>query len=149
MSASLHLATPEDLEQLEPLVAAYHAFENIESSQADRRRALNPLLDGTPHGVAYLIGMRRAPVGYIVISFGYSIELGGIDGFIDEFFIRHSVRGRGMGTEVLTKLLPALGQHGMKALHLEVNPANAKAQKLYSRAGFQLRDGYHLMTRIL
>lgn len=148
MSASLHLATPDDLDQLEPLVAAYHGFEGIQSTSEHRLRALGPLLNGTPHGVAYLIGMRRAPVGYIVVSFGYSVELGGIDGFIDEFFIRQNVRGRGMGSEVLAKLMPALGQHGVKALHLEVNPGNARAQRIYTRAGFRLRDGYHLMTRM-
>ena len=147
MSATLHLAGPDDLDRLEPMVAAYHTFEGIASTEAFRRQSLGPLLAGTPHGVAYLIGMRRAPVGYIVISFGYSVELGGVDGFIDEFFIRENVRGRGMGTEVLSALLPALGEHGVKALHLEVAPENTRAQKIYARAGFRLRDGYCLMTR--
>lgn len=147
MSAAVHLAGPEDLDRLEPMVAAYHAFEGIETTEEFRRSALVPLLEGTPHAVAYLIGMRRAPVGYIVISFGYSVELGGIDGFVDEFFIRQNVRGRGMGTEVLSSLLPALSENGVKALHLEVNPDNARAIKLYAKAGFRLRDGYCLMTR--
>ncbi|MGB5558288.1 MAG: GNAT family N-acetyltransferase [Paracoccaceae bacterium] len=147
MSAALHLATIEDLDRLEPMVAGYHAFEGIDSDEEKRRTTLTPLLTGTPHGAAYLIGMRRAPVGYIVISFGYSVELGGIDGFIDEFFIRENVRGRGMGTEVLTSLLPALGDHGVKALHLEMAPKNDRAQRVYARAGFRLRDGYCLMTK--
>lgn len=147
MSASLHLAKPDDLERLEPLVAAYHRFEGIQSSEQQRTRALAPLLAGTPHGAAYLIGMRRAPVGYIAVSFGYSLEMGGIDGFIDEFYIRQNVRGRGMGTEVLAALLPALEQSGLKALHLEVSPKNTDAQRLYARAGFKIRDGFHLMTR--
>lgn len=147
MSAALHLATLDDLDRLESMVADYHAFRGIESNEDIRHSSLRPLLEGTPHGVAYLVGIRRAPVGYIVISFGYSVELGGIDGFIDEFFIRESVRGRGIGGEVLSSLLPALGQHGVKALHLEVAPDNSKAQRLYSRAGFRLRDGYCLMTR--
>ena len=136
MSAALHLASMDDLDKLEPMVAGYHAFEGIDTTEENRRAAL-----------AYLIGIRRAPVGYIVISFGYSVELGGIDGFIDEFFIRENVRGRGMGTEVLTSLLPALGQHGVKALHLEVDPKNSGAQRVYTRAGFRLRDGYCLMTK--
>ncbi len=147
MSAALHLATTDDLAKLEPMVAGFHAFEGIESTEEGRRAALTPLLEGSPHGVVYLIGIRRAPVGYIVISFGYSIELGGIDGFIDEFFIRKSVRGRGMGSEVLSSLLPSLGEHGVKALHLEVDPQNAAAQSVYRRAGFRLRDGSCLMTR--
>lgn len=147
MSAALHLAKLDDLNKLEPMVAGYHSFEGIDSTEENRRAALTPLLEGTPHGIVYLIGIRRAPVGYIAISFGYSVELGGIDGFIDEFFIRENVRGRGMGTEVLTSLLPALGEHGVKALHLEVSPKNADAQRVYARAGFHLRDGYCLMTK--
>ena len=98
-------------------------------------------------GLPILIGPKKSPVGYIAISFGFSLEMGGIDGFIDEFYIRANVRGRGMGSEVLESLLPALAQHGVKALHLEVSPGN-RAQKLYARAGFKLRDGYHLMTRV-
>ncbi|UYV38885.1 GNAT family N-acetyltransferase [Rhodobacteraceae bacterium D3-12] len=143
----LHLANPADLDRLERLVAAYHAFEGIESDETHRRAALAPLLDGTPHGVAYLIGPKLAPVGYIVVSFGYSVELGGIDGFIDEFFIREKVRGRGMGSEVLMTLLPALSQHGVKALHLEVAHDNDAAKRLYQRSGFEPRAAYHLMTR--
>lgn len=148
MKASLHLANMDDLERLEPMVASYHAFEGIETDQQMRITALQPLLEGLPLGVIYLIGPRKAPVGYIVISFGYSVELGGIDGFIDEFFMRENIRGRGLGTEVLANLLPSLANHGVKALHLEVTPDNARAQKIYRRAGFALRDGYHLMTRV-
>lgn len=145
--STLQLARPEDIDKLEPLVAGYHAFEGIETTEDARRDALGPLLDGTPHGVAYLIGPRVSPVGYIVISFGYSVELGGIDGFIDEFFIRERVRGRGMGTEVLQSLLPALERHGVKALHLEIGRDNEAARRLYERAGFKPRATYHLMTR--
>jgi len=95
----------------------------------------------------YLAGPRKAPVGYIIITLGYSVELGGIEGFIDEFFIREKVRGRGMGHEVLTTLLPALKDHGIKALHLEVERNNETAQRLYKRAGFEARENYILMTR--
>lgn len=143
----LHLAAIDDLEKLLPLVTSFHAHHGIEINDDERIAALVPLLEGIPHGVAYLIGPRRAPVGYIVISFGYSVELGGIDAFVDEFFIRERVRGRGMGSEVLSTLLPALSEHGVKALHLEVAADNDRAQRLYKRAGFNLRAGYALMTR--
>jgi ribosomal protein S18 acetylase RimI-like enzyme len=145
--STLTLAQNEDFDRLAPLVAAFHAEQGIETTEDSRRTALEPLLEGTPHGVAYLIGPRRAPVGYIVISFGYSVEMGGIDGFVDEFYIRERVRGRGMGSEVLMSLLPALGRHGVKGLHLEVARDDDSARRLYTRAGFVAREGYHLMTR--
>jgi ribosomal protein S18 acetylase RimI-like enzyme len=52
-----------------------------------------------------------------------------------------------MGSEVLNALLPALGAHGVKALHLEVARDNDAARRLYARAGFESRDRYSLMTR--
>jgi len=148
MSAALHLAKPDDLPRLQPLVAAFHAHEGIEQSDEDRKAALLPLLQGSPHGAAYLVGPRKGPVGYIIVSFGYSVEMGGIDAFIDEFYIRENVRGRGMGGEVLRALMPALADYGVKALHLELARDNAKARRLYCRLGFEAREKHHLMTRV-
>ena len=122
-------------------------MSGIKLSDEQRQAAVRPLLEGIPHGMIYLAGPRKAPVGYIIITLGYSVELGGIEGFIDEFFIREKVRGRGMGHEVLTTLLPALKDHGIKALHLEVERNNETAQRLYKRAGFEARENYILMTR--
>ncbi|WP_374213217.1 GNAT family N-acetyltransferase [Psychromarinibacter sediminicola] len=142
----MHLADADDLDRLLPLVAASHAHEGIEQDDATRRAALAPLLEGSPHGAIWLIGPRRAPVGFIAISFGWSIEMGGLDGFVDEFFIRESVRGRGVGTEVLMGLLPQLAQAGVTALHLEVGRDNDRARKLYEKRGFRMREGNSLMT---
>lgn len=147
MSAKLRLATTKDLARLEPMVAAFHGMEGISSDADHRRNALMPLLEGSAHGCVYLIGPDRAPVGYIVLSFGWSVELGGLDGFIDEFFIREAVRGRGMGREVLTTLLREMDIAGVRSIVLEVYPDNIRAQKLYGDLGFVLRDKYRLMAR--
>lgn len=145
MTQVLHLATPGDLDKLERMVAAYHALEGFETDEAARKAALAPILEGSPHGAVWLIGPRMAPVGYIAVSFGWSIELGGLDGVIDEFWIREAVRGRGMGGEALVALQKALRPAGVVALSLEVARTNAKAQRLYGRAGFEPRD-YQFMT---
>lgn len=149
MSAALTLATPEHLNRLSSLVANFHEEAGIRLDEAAREAALLPLLEGSPHGAAYLIGPPRAPIGYIIISFGWSVEFGGLDGFVDELFIRPGVRGRGIASEVLTALPGALGSAGLKALHLEVAHENDAARRIYKRAGFAARSDYHLMTRTL
>lgn len=145
MSSLLHLATAEDETRLLPMIAAYHEFEGIESDDARNGDAIRPLLEGSPHGAIWFVGPKMAPVGYVAVSFGWSIELGGMDGFIDEFWIREKVRGRGMGGEALHALMGTLKAAGVKALHLEVDPENTLASRLYTRAGFRKRP-FNLMT---
>ncbi|WP_170382972.1 GNAT family N-acetyltransferase [Ruegeria atlantica] len=149
MSAALKLARPEDLDRLMGLVAAFHAESGIEQDPDQRRNALAPLLEGIPHGCVYLIGPGRAPLGYIVLTFGWSIEFGGMDGFVDEIYIRPAVRGRGIATEVLLALPKALAGAGLTALHLEVDRAKVATQNLYARTGFKPRERYMLMSKPL
>ncbi len=149
MSAQLHLAKPANLEKIVELVEAFHTETGITSDDAHRRAAVEPLLHGHPYGAVYLIGPPRAPVGYIVLTFGWSIELGGMDGFVDELYIRPPVRGRGIATEVLQTLPKTLAGVGLKALHLEVDYENETALRLYGRARFEPRERYFLMTKVL
>jgi ribosomal protein S18 acetylase RimI-like enzyme len=145
----LTLAALEDLERLVPLVASFHAEEGIVQDEATRRAALTPLLEGSPHGCIYLAGPTRAPIGYVIVTFGWSVEFGGMDGFVDEIFIRPGVRGRGIGSEILLALPKTLAKAGMKAIHLEVDRSNASARRVYEKLRFEPRENYMLMTRKL
>ncbi|MEP2533184.1 GNAT family N-acetyltransferase [Shimia sp.] len=149
MSTALHLAGPDDLAPLAKLVAAFHAEMKIDQDEDARQNALIPLLEGSPYGAIYILGPRRAPVGYVIVTFSWSVEFGGLDAFVDEFFIRPGVRRRGVGSDVLIALPKALSDAGIRAFHLEVDREDAAAQRLYTRAGFRPRDRYMLMTRLL
>ena len=100
----LTFATPEHLESVLRLVADFHREEGIEQDDTTLRSAVLPLLEGSPHGAIYIAGPVRAPIGYIVVTFGWSLEFGGMDGFVDEIYIRPGVRGRGLGTELLSSM---------------------------------------------
>lgn len=145
MSQLLHLAKPDDLAKLMPMVADFHKTLGLNTDDAHRETALVPLLEGSPHGAVWLIGPTMAPVGYVAVSFGWSIEFGGMDGMIDEFYIRQTIRGRGMGTEALTALQKTLSAAGLTALSLEASEHENTAANLYKRCGFQPRD-HRLMT---
>ena len=149
MSAALTLAGPDHLDKLLSLVEAFHTEADMKSTEESRRAGLGPLLDGIPYGCVYLIGPPRAPIGYMTITFTWSIEYGGLDGNIDELYIRPGVRGRGIASEALVALPKALSGGGLRTIHLEVDRTNASALKLYRRAGFILNENYMFMTKHL
>ena len=149
MSTSLHLAGPEALPKLTTMVSALHQSEGIATDEAQIGQTITPLLDGSPFGCVYLIGPKVAPVGYVIVTFTWSVEFGGLIAMIDEFFIRENIRGRGMGSDVLISLPRALADAGVTAIHLEVGKTNARARGLYERLGFIARDGYQTMVRTL
>jgi len=139
-------AGPEHIETLMPLVAGYHAFEALETTDTVRRSALAPLLEDPALGFVDLVLVDGTPVGYLAICYGYSIELGGRDAFVDEFFLIEAVRGRGLGRRILETLPEVCRAHGIRALHLEVARDNVRARNLYASLGFEPREKYHLMT---
>ncbi len=146
---ALTLAKPGDIDTTLPLIAAFHAEMGIAQEDAARRAAVAPLLDGSPHAAIYIAGPARAPIGYVVVSFGWSLEFGGLDGFLDEIYIRPGVRGRGIGSDILASLPRALAGAGLRALHLEVARADARTRGFYERMHFNARDDYMLMSRKL
>ena len=146
MQTELRRATEADFEALLPLIGAYHEFEGIDSSDQQRRDALLFLLGEQEFGALWCIYYGRELAGYVALCKGYSIEFGGFDAFIDEFYLDPEYRGRGAGKAVLQQIGAAARALQIRALHLEVARDNDRARRLYRGAGFEAREKYVLMT---
>ena len=146
---TLELAAPTQLEELLPLVAAYHAFEEVETSKEQRRSSVGKLLQDKNLGEIWLVRKLDSLIGYIAVSYSYSIEFGGRDAFVDEFFIAVAERGMGVGGHVLKEIAMLLRARGIVAVHLEVDGQNERARAAYARAGFSSREKYHVMSLVL
>jgi ribosomal protein S18 acetylase RimI-like enzyme len=127
-------------------VKQYHEFDGIEMPDEVRARALKPLLVDNTLGSILLIHMDGDIVGYLALCLGYSIEFGGRDAFIDEFFVIEPARGQGVGRMALRAAQSYAREMGISALHLEVAHDNARARRLYESCDFTLRDRFHLMS---
>lgn len=149
MSTEIRQATIRHIDELLPLVSAYHDFEGVVQDAGTRRRVISTLLMAPELGPVWLIHHGGKLAGYIAVCLGYSIEFGGRDAFVDEFFLLESFRGQGIGREVLDRVIDALRKDDVKALHLEVGKSNKRARSMYEAAGFELRDQYHLMSCVL
>jgi len=97
-------------------------------------------------GRIWLIKEDGNAIGYLALCFGYSIEFGGRDAFVDEFYIRPESRGQGIGALCLERIKRETQKLGIAALHLIVDRNNAPAQRLYAGQGFTERERFQLLS---
>lgn len=93
-------------------------------------------------------GTVRAPLGYLVLTFGYSLEHHGRDALVDELYVAAGRRGQGIGQALLAVAVDHCRSLGIRSVHLQAAHANADAKRLYERLGW-VRHERHLMTRRL
>jgi GNAT superfamily N-acetyltransferase len=82
------------------------------------------LLVNPSAGRAFLICYAELCIGYLVLSFDFSLEYGGKNAWIDELFVQPKFRGKGIGSRALDFAAETAREAGAKALHLAVNQGN-------------------------
>ena len=106
-------------------------------------RALVPLLEDDAHGVVYLADNEQ---GYVVITWGYSLESGGREALIDEIYLRR--RGEGRGGKVMDALFVEMAAQGVVKMFLETETHNHRARRFYARQGFDEDDSIWMSRQI-
>jgi GNAT superfamily N-acetyltransferase len=142
-------ASTEDLDRLVALMREMQIDDpwSCEFTDQRAREAAQNLLRDPSLGRIWMICLGSHVVGYIVLSFDYSLEYGGKCGWVDEFFVRREHRKRGIGSQALQFFADQARKLGAKTVHLGVRRGNP-AIKLYRRAGFKEHDAY-VMTKWL
>ena len=97
MEPTFRQATPADLEAVHALRRAFYQETNSAWDDAGGRRALEQLLEHPERGEVWVLESLFGPLGFLVLTFGYSLEFLGRDAFIDELYLAPAVRGMGHG----------------------------------------------------
>jgi diamine N-acetyltransferase len=148
MNVNFKPAAHDDLELLVGFMRALYAHDEIAFNEAVARRATVALLSDEALGRIWLIEADEKSVGYIVLTYGYSLEFHGRDALVDELFLTEAVRGRGLGRRTLEFVAAFCRAQGISALHLEVEHTNLHAHRLYRNFGFREHER-HFMTKWL
>ncbi len=136
-------ATPDDVAALLDLQQRFYAAEGYPYDRAKMERGIRELIGNPSLGRLFI-----ADGAYLVVTFGFSLEFGGRDAFVDEVYVADDARGQGLGTAALRLAEDACREAGIHALHLEVEHVNARARALYERSGYKAHER-HLMTKRL
>jgi len=147
MKPTLRRAQAADYPSLIKLIEAFYQIDQHLFEPERIERALPPLLASDAFGVVYLIEPDRdahsnphpnVPLGYAILTWGYSLESGGREALIDEIFLRQ--RNIGIGTQVMALLFDALRAQGIVKIFLETETHNTRARRFYTRSGFIADD---------
>ncbi|MEZ5405392.1 MAG: GNAT family N-acetyltransferase [Verrucomicrobiia bacterium] len=145
---SFKLANHTHLGVLLTLTREYYLHDGHKFCESKVQGALKEIFNNSTLGKVWMIAWNEEMVGYLILTFGFSVEFGGRDAFVDEFYIREAYRSKGLGRKAIGFVEETAKKLGVKAIHLEVNRNNKNAQEVYRKLDFQDRD-YYLMTRLL
>jgi diamine N-acetyltransferase len=143
-----HRADSGNCETLVELMREFNAFEDLPFDETKARKALKQILRDESFGRVWLIKRGEETAGYAVLTLGFSLEFHGRDAFIDEIYLREEFRGKGFGKQAVQFLEEQCRDLGVKALHLEVERKNGRAQIFYHRNGFTDHARF-LMTKLI
>ena len=118
---TFRLAQFIDIDPLMELAQEFYQFYHIVFDDSVVK-AFTALLSDENFGLIWLICDRDRPIGYVALTFFFSMEYHGRCGLVDELY------------------------QGMRSLSLVVDFWNDKAEALYTKIGFQ-REKRHLMIK--
>ncbi|MFC7478588.1 GNAT family N-acetyltransferase [Dankookia sp. GCM10030260] len=142
--------SPSDGPALLAMARAFHAEDGHPLTDPGETAVLRVASGEEPLARAWVVRRISAPepLGYLILTLGYSVEYGGRDGFIDDLYLTPELRGRGIGARLLAFALERAAALGIGTLHLETEVGNADAERLYRAAGFE-ETGRRLMRRCI
>jgi GNAT superfamily N-acetyltransferase len=88
----------------------------------------------------------RPAAGYIVVTFVFAMEYGGMAAVVDDFYVLPVARGEGLGKAALAAARRACEDLGLRAMRVEVGMDNLVAQAVYRSAGFEALPDHGLMA---
>ena len=102
----------------------------------DMKTTFDLAMKGSPYLRGLVMAEGETVLGYVLLSFTYSNEVGGMVVWIEELYVKEAHRNRGLGKQALQWILNEY-QNNTKRFRLEVTEENKGAKKLYRSFGFE------------
>jgi len=135
-----------DVPELVGLMRGFYAESGFTLDEERAADGFTALLADRRLGRVWLIDPAPAATGYIVVTFVFAMEYGGMAAVVDDFYVRPEARGRGLGKAALAEVRRACLDVGARALRVEVGVNNVVAQAVYRSAGFEPLHDHRVMA---
>ena len=132
----------DDLSLLVELACLYSATSGDDSDPLRVERAFAPLLIDDTHGVVLVAEDDEGVCAYAALTWGWSLEAGGAEALLDEFYVRDG--GKGIGTSLLEAVMATASARGVARVFLETEAHNVQGRRFWMARGFQVEDSVWL-----
>jgi len=132
----LRLATPDDFDEL---LVLFRQLWPAKAIIAEQLRAVFIKVIATPYKQYFCALLDGHVVGLGAISFKDNLWQEGVIAYVEELVVLDSVRGKGIGTELLKHLFILAREHKCKRIELDSAFHRLDAHRLYERVGFEKR----------
>lgn len=144
---TLRVALPTDVPALLTLMPGYYAADGLPFDARRAENSMTRLLTEQQWGRVWLAEINGRAVGYMALCFGFSLEAGGNDAFVDELYVLPAHRSIGLGRKLLELALQEARRLGVETVHLLIRNDNERARQLYASNGFARRKDFYLMSK--
>lgn len=120
------------------LMQEFYAIDHYPIDAIETTKLLETFITNKNLGQAYLVyNNDKIIVGYVIMTFVFSFEYKGTLAFLDELYIKETLRRQGIGTKTIDFLKQEAKNSNVKVVYLEVENHNQNAQKLYIAHDFE------------
>jgi GNAT superfamily N-acetyltransferase len=145
MTISIRRAAATDVPALVALMTVFYAESAFPLPEANAVRAFHALLADPRLGAIWIAEMHGRAVGHVVLTVSFSMEYGGLRGFIDDLFVHPDARRNGIAGALLAAVRAECVARGVRALLVETSTDNTPAMAAYTQAGY-VNSGHALLS---
>jgi ribosomal protein S18 acetylase RimI-like enzyme len=139
-------ANIEDIPLLINLMASFYSESGYNLDHPLAEEAFATLLSKEHLGSVWLIDEAGQPVGYVVLTFRFGMEYGGLMACLDDLYVLPEYRNKGLSTAALDHVRAFCDESKICAITVEVAPNNGPAQTVYRRLGLAEAPGRQLLV---
>lgn len=134
-------ADPSEREDIEQLIAENHSSEGIRPLKERIKWAVDQHLQGNFPGIILVARDKDTILGVTLAVYTPSAELGRVM-TVNDFFVRPDNRRKGVGRELVKRLIDECRQLKIDEIGLEVLHGNKTAAAFWNSVGFQQAERF-------
>jgi ribosomal protein S18 acetylase RimI-like enzyme len=149
MADDIHVreATPNDVGILMSLMKEFYAEANFELDVQSASQSFMSLFRDPTYGCVWIVSIGEKPIGHAVLTVRFTMEHGGISGYVDDLFVVKEFRRHGAAHAMTMELEKECRKRNCKALIVEVGRDNTAGLRTYEKLGMRLIDDGRILYR--